>query len=165
MLRIPLAKLSAQAAHLGQLNNWGSVPGLPTRFSPLKIFFKKVSKKVRTVPTQVEVHRIHYLELDMNDDFHLNDDTPTYLWTVDTLDQGTALAMTPEAFEAEMRRLSDRARRQSRKPAHRRALKAGAVRLVRRLRGTEEAAHREGRASKLSYHNQLSTHEHKAYAA
>lgn len=74
----------------------------------------------------------------MNDHFHLNDDTPTYLYTADTLDQDAALAMTPEAVEAEMRRLSDRARRKSRKPAHRRALKAGAARLAPRLRGTDE---------------------------
>lgn len=73
----------------------------------------------------------------MNDhDYHL--DTPTYLWTADTLDQDAALAMTPEEFEAEMKRLDICARRRERRPAHRRALKTGAVRLAPRLRGTDE---------------------------
>lgn len=75
-----------------------------------------------------------------DDDFHRSDETPPYLYTVDTLDQNIALAMMPEEFEAEMRRLSARARRRSRRPAHRNALKAGAVRLAACLRGSDEPA-------------------------
>lgn len=63
---------------------------------------------------------------------------PSYLWTADTLDQHAALAMPPAEVDAEMRRLSDRARRQTRRPAHRRALRAGAARLAPRLRGNDE---------------------------
>lgn len=76
----------------------------------------------------------------MNDHFErdLQDGTPTYLWTVDTLDQDDALAMTPEEFRAEMKRLQIRAQRRSRRPMHRSALKAGAARLAPRLRGTDE---------------------------
>jgi hypothetical protein len=59
----------------------------------------------------------------MYDEYHLNDGTPSYLSTTDTLDQDAALAMTPAEFDAEMRRLRDRARRRRRKPAHRRALR------------------------------------------
>ena len=76
----------------------------------------------------------------MNDEFErdLNDGIPSYLWTPDTLDQGTALTMTTEQFNAEMTRLRNRARRRSRKPAHRRALRAGTARLAPRLSGTDE---------------------------
>jgi hypothetical protein len=66
-----------------------------------------------------------------NDDFHRHDDIPSYNYHVNTLDQDTALAMTLEKFEAEMQRLQIRARRAARRPAHRRALENGAVRLTR----------------------------------
>ena len=76
----------------------------------------------------------------MNDEIErdLQDGNSIYLWTVDTLDQDVALAMTPEEFAAEMRRLSDRARRRARRPAHRRALNAGAARVAPRPRSTDE---------------------------
>jgi hypothetical protein len=66
-------------------------------------------------------------------DYHLDDlDTHSYLWTADTIDRDDALAMSLEEFEAAMMRLQIRARRRSRKPAHRRALKTGAARLSAR---------------------------------
>jgi hypothetical protein len=74
----------------------------------------------------------------MNDQFErdLQDGNPTYLYTADTLDVDTAASMSADEFTAEMQRLRDRAaiarRINSRRPAHRRALKSGAVRLVLR---------------------------------
>ena len=63
---------------------------------------------------------------------HLNE----YLYTADTLDHDTASRMTSEEFAAEMQRLRNvrelDARVTRRRPAHRRALKTGAARLVRR---------------------------------
>lgn len=65
-----------------------------------------------------------------------------YLYTADTLDRDSAMAMTPEEFAAEMQRLRNvralDARVTRRRLAHRRALKAGAARLVRRSLNDDE---------------------------
>lgn len=65
-----------------------------------------------------------------------------YLYTADTLDRDSAMAMTPEEFAAEMQRMRNvralDARVTRRRLAHRRALKAGAARLVRRSLNDDE---------------------------
>jgi hypothetical protein len=74
----------------------------------------------------------------MNDHIErdLQDGIDPYLYTVYTLDVDIAASMTADEFAAEMQRLryfhALQRRAETRRSAHRRAFRSGAVRLVRR---------------------------------